>query len=44
MIMPINTYRKGWHKADDWIAIFIQSPTAEMVQAPERSPAASPTW
>ena len=33
MIMPINTYRKGWHKADDWVAIFIQAPGAEMVEA-----------
>jgi putative ABC transport system permease protein len=33
MIMPINTYRKGWHKADDWVAIFIQAPSAEMVEA-----------
>jgi putative ABC transport system permease protein len=33
MIMPINTYRKGWHKADDWIAIFIQAPGAELVES-----------
>ncbi|HTZ47313.1 MAG TPA: ABC transporter permease [Verrucomicrobiae bacterium] len=35
MIMPINTYRKGWHKADDWITIFVQAPSQEMMQASE---------
>lgn len=35
MIMPINTYRKGWHKSDDWISIFVQAPNQEMMQASE---------
>jgi putative ABC transport system permease protein len=35
MIMPINTYRKGWHKSDDWISIFVQAPSQEMMQASE---------
>jgi putative ABC transport system permease protein len=35
MIMPISTYRKGWHKADDWITIFVQAPSQELMQASE---------
>jgi len=35
MIMPINTYRKGWHKSDDWITIFVQAPAQELMQASE---------
>jgi putative ABC transport system permease protein len=35
MIMPIGTYRKGWHKADDWITIFVQAPSQELMQASE---------
>jgi putative ABC transport system permease protein len=33
VIMPINTYRKGWHREQDWVAIFIQAPSAELIEA-----------
>ena len=33
MIMPMNTYRKSWHKSDDWITIFVVAPGAEMMEA-----------
>jgi putative ABC transport system permease protein len=33
MIMPINTFLKGWHRQTDWAAIFIQAPNAEMMAA-----------
>ncbi len=33
MIMPMNTYRKSWHKADDWITIFVVAPGGEMMEA-----------
>ena len=33
MIMPINTFLKGWHRPIDWAAIFIQAPNAEMMSA-----------
>jgi putative ABC transport system permease protein len=33
MIMPINTYRKGWHREEDWVTIFVQAPSAELVEA-----------
>ncbi len=33
MIMPMGTYRKGWHTNNDWITIFVQAPNAEMMQA-----------
>jgi putative ABC transport system permease protein len=35
MIMPINTWRKGWHTNNDWVAIFVQAPNAELMQASE---------
>jgi putative ABC transport system permease protein len=35
MIMPINTWRKGWHTDYDWITIFVQAPSQEMMQASE---------
>jgi len=35
MIMPISTWRKGWHTNNDWVAIFVQAPNAEMMQASE---------
>ena len=35
MIMPIAAYRKGWHKADDWVTIFVRAPSAEMMEASE---------
>jgi len=35
MIMPMNTYRKGWHTNNDWISIFVEAPNAELMQASE---------
>ena len=35
MIMPIGTFRKGWHTNNDWVSIFVQAPSAEMMQASE---------
>jgi putative ABC transport system permease protein len=35
MIMPISTWRKGWHTNNDWVAIFVQAPNAELMQASE---------
>lgn len=35
MIMPLGTYMKEWHRQSDWITIFVQAPTAEMVQTTE---------
>jgi len=35
MIMPLNTWRKGWHTNNDWVAIFVQAPSQEMMQASE---------
>src|SRR6266849_1710202 len=33
MVMPISAWRKGWHTNNDWVAIFVQSPNAELMQA-----------
>ena len=33
MIMPINTYRKGWHREQDWVTIFVQAPSAELMES-----------
>ena len=33
MIMPIHTFAKELHRQRDWIAIFVQAPTAEMMEA-----------
>ena len=33
MIMPIHTYLKELHRQRDWIAVFIQAPSGEMMQA-----------
>ncbi len=33
MIMPIHTFGKELHRQRDWIAIFVQAPTAEMMEA-----------
>ena len=33
VIMPIHTYQKEFHKQQDWIGIFIQSPSAELMSA-----------
>ena len=35
MIIPINTFLKGWHRPIDWATIFIQAPNAEMMSASE---------
>jgi putative ABC transport system permease protein len=35
MIMPLNTWRKGWHTNNDWVAIFVQAPSQEMMEASE---------
>ena len=33
MIMPMNTYRKGWHREQDWVTIFVQAPSAELMES-----------
>lgn len=33
MIMPIHTFGKELHRQRDWIAIFVQAPNAEMMEA-----------
>jgi len=35
MIIPINTFLKGWHRPIDWATIFIAAPNAEMMSASE---------
>ncbi len=35
IMMPLNTYRKGWHTAQDWVAIFVQAPSQELIKASE---------
>ncbi|MGB9431741.1 MAG: ABC transporter permease [Candidatus Acidiferrum sp.] len=35
MIMPMGTFRKGWHTNNDWITIFVEAPNAELMQASE---------
>src|SRR6516162_9989321 len=35
MIMPINTFLKGWHRQIDWPTIFIEAPNAELMDASE---------
>lgn len=35
MMMPLGTYRKGWHRQRDWVSIFVQAPNAEMMQVTE---------
>ena len=35
MIMPLSTWRKGWHTNNDWVAIFVQAPSQELFQASE---------
>jgi putative ABC transport system permease protein len=32
VIMPIHTYQREFHKQNDWVGIFVQSPTAEMME------------
>ena len=36
MIMPIGTFRKGWHRPMvDWVTVMVQAPDAEMMAASE---------
>ena len=35
MIMPLGTYYKEWHRQSDWLTIFVQAPSAEMMSATE---------
>jgi len=35
LIIPMNTFLKGWHRQIDWPTIFIQAPNAEMMNASE---------
>jgi putative ABC transport system permease protein len=35
LIMPLGTYMKEWHRQTDWITIFVQAPTGEMMQTTE---------
>jgi len=35
MIIPLNTYMKEWHRQRDWLTLFVQSPSAEMMEACE---------
>ena len=35
MIMPFGTYYREWHRQSDWLGIFIQAPSAEMMEASE---------
>lgn len=33
MIIPMNTFIKGWHRPIDWATVFVQAPNAEMMGA-----------
>jgi putative ABC transport system permease protein len=33
MMMPLGTYNKEWMRQSDWITIFVQAPSAEMMAA-----------
>jgi len=35
MVIPMNTFLKGWHTQVDWTTIFIQAPNAELMNASE---------
>ncbi len=35
LLLPLSTYRKGWHKPSDSMAVFVQAPNAESMQAAE---------
>jgi putative ABC transport system permease protein len=35
MILPLMTWRKGWHQDYDWVAIFVKAPSAELMQMSE---------
>jgi len=32
IIMPIHTYQREFHKQNDWVGIFVQSPSSEMME------------
>jgi putative ABC transport system permease protein len=33
MIMPLGTYYREWHRQSDWVGIFVQAPSGEMMNA-----------
>ncbi len=33
MVVPIHTYAKGMHRQNDWLTLFVQAPSAEMMEA-----------
>ncbi len=33
MILPLATYYKEWHRQSDWLTIFVQAPSGEMMPA-----------
>ncbi len=33
MVIPLNTWRKGWHTSQDWVTIFVQAPNQELMSA-----------
>jgi putative ABC transport system permease protein len=35
ILLPLGTYLKGWHKANDSLAVFVQAPNAESMQPAE---------
>jgi len=35
MMMPLSAYRKGWHRQNDGVTVFVQAPNAEMMPATE---------
>jgi putative ABC transport system permease protein len=35
MILPLMTWRKGWHQDYDWVAIYVKAPSAELMQMSE---------
>jgi len=35
MIMPLSAWRKGWHTNQDWLTIFVQAPSQELMGASE---------
>ena len=35
MILPLNAWRKGWHTSQNWVTIFVQAPSQELMEASE---------
>ncbi|HKI12056.1 MAG TPA: ABC transporter permease [Candidatus Acidoferrum sp.] len=35
MIMPLSAWRKGWHTNEDWLTLFVQAPSQELMSASE---------